>query len=71
MRRLEAFGMWIYRRILGISLIERVNNMEVMRRMHKEREVIPTILKRKLEYGRHIMRGEKFRILQTIMQGEI
>lgn len=70
-RRLEAFEMWIYRRILRISWVERITNVEVMRRMHKEREVIPTIKRRKLLYMGHVMRGEKYQMLQIIVQGKI
>lgn len=70
-RRLQAFEMWIYRRMLKISWVERVTNIEVLRRMHKETEIATTIKKRKLLYMGHIMRGEKYRILQNIMQGKI
>ena len=70
-RRLEAFEISIYRRILRISWVERITNVEVMRRMHKEREVILTIKRRKLLYMGHVMRGEKYQILRIIMQGKI
>ena len=37
-----------------------------MRRVPKEREIVSTI-----QYMEHVKRGEKYRILQTIMQGKI
>lgn len=70
-RRLEAFELWMYRRILRISWVERVTNVEVMRRIRKEKEVIMTIKRRKLLYMGHVMRGEKYQLLQVIMQGKV
>lgn len=52
-KRLEAFEMWLYRRILRISWTEKVTNVEVMNRMGKEKEVLATIKRRKLEYFGH------------------
>lgn len=70
-KKLEAFEMWIYRRILKISWTERVPNEEVLRKMNKEKEVLLTIKKRKLQYLGHVMRGEKYQLLQLIVQGKI
>ena len=70
-RRLKAFKMWLYRRMLRISWVERVTNVEVLRCMKKEREALLTIKKRKLLYMGHVMRGEKYQTLQVIMQGKI
>lgn len=70
-RKLEAFELWMYRRILKIPWVDRITNAEVMRRMCKEKEIISTIKKRKLQYLGHIMRGEKYQLLQIIMQGKI
>ncbi|CAG9828977.1 unnamed protein product, partial [Diabrotica balteata] len=70
-KKLEAFELWMYRRILRISWTEKVTNVEVLRRMNKEKEVIFTIQKRKLQYLGHITRGERYELLQIIMQGKI
>lgn len=70
-KRIEAFEMWMYRRILRISWTERVTNVEVLRRMQKEKELILTIKKRKLQYLGHVMRGDKYQLLQLIIQGKI
>lgn len=43
-----------------------MSNVDVMQRMHKEKKLVLTIKKRKLEYLGHITRE-----LQLIMQGEI
>uniref|UniRef100_A0A8D9DVR2 Craniofacial development protein 2 n=1 Tax=Cacopsylla melanoneura TaxID=428564 RepID=A0A8D9DVR2_9HEMI len=69
--RLQAFEMWAYRRILRISWTDRVTNVNVLRRMGKEVEIINEVKKRKLTYLGHIMRGPKYEILHLIIQGKI
>lgn len=71
-RKLEAFEMWLYRRILRIPWTDRVTNEEVLRRMKKNREILTTIKARKLQYLGHIMRNEsRYALLQNILQGKI
>ncbi|XP_045463850.1 uncharacterized protein LOC123673410 [Harmonia axyridis] len=60
MRRLNSFEMWTYRRILRVSWKDRITNIEVLRRIGREKEVERTIKERKLQYLGHIMRGEKW-----------
>lgn len=71
MRRLEAFEMWCYRRILKISWIDKVRNLDILKHLNKNTEILCTIKRRKLEYFGHVMRGAKYRLLQNIMQGKI
>ena len=70
-KKLEAFEMWTYRRMLKISWMERITNNEVMTRLNKDVEIMLTIKRRKLEYLGHIMRSEKYQLLQVIMEGKI
>ncbi|CAG9835438.1 unnamed protein product [Diabrotica balteata] len=70
-KKVEAFEMWSYRHILRISWTEHVTNEEVLRRIGKEREVEISIKKKKLEYLGHVMRQNKYRVLQLIVQGKI
>ncbi|CAG9833668.1 unnamed protein product [Diabrotica balteata] len=70
-RKLEAFEMWGYRRILRISWTEHVTNIEVFQRIGKETNIANTIKQRKLEYLGHILRHDKYRLLQLIVQGKI
>ena len=71
LKKLEAFEMWVYRRILRISWTDRVTNTEVLRRMGKAKELIETIKSRKLEYLGHVARGAIYSLLRLIMQGKI
>lgn len=69
--KLESFEMWCYRRILKIPWTDRVTNNEVLYRLGKERELLSTIKKRKVAYFGHILRNEKYEILQLIIEGKI
>lgn len=72
LKKLEAFELWCYRRILRISWIDRITNDTVLIRMNKEREIVRTIKTRKLSYFAHVMRNpEKYSLLQLVMQGKI
>ena len=67
-RTLKAFEMWIYRRVLKIPLTARVFNDEVLRTMNVNRQLILTIKKRKNSYLAHILRNNKYKILQRILK---
>ena len=72
LKRLEAFEMWVYRRLLKISWVEKVRNTEVLARMNKQLKVILTIKRRKLEYFGHIMKHhKKYELLHLIMEGKM
>lgn len=70
MNRLEAFEMWCYRRMLRVSWTEHVTNESVLQRLHKARELLEIIKRRKLEYFGHVLRGPKYRMLHTIIKGK-
>lgn len=69
--RLEAFELQTYRRILRISWVYRVTNAEVLRRQRKEKEVLNTMTISKLQYLGHVIRRERYNLLQLIMHGRI
>ena len=62
MNRIEAFEMWIYRRLLKTSWTERVTNAEVLRRLGKNRELLLTIKHRKTSYLGHLYYKEKSKV---------
>jgi len=39
-RRLEAFEMWIWRRMEKISWLDKVTNGEVLRRVNEDRQIL-------------------------------
>lgn len=70
-KKLEAFEMWIYRRILKIPWTHFVSNSEVLIQIHRSRELLAIIKKRKTAYLGHIMRNPKYKLLQTITRTNI
>jgi hypothetical protein len=70
-RKLEAFEMWCYRRIMKISWTDKIRNEEVLRRLRKNLELLKTIKHRKTSYFGHIIRGEKYYLLQRVLEGRI
>lgn len=70
--RIEAFEMWILRRMLRVSWVDHVRNEEVLRRAGlAERELFETIKKRKIAYMGHMLRGERYHFQRLILQGKI
>ncbi|CAH2235222.1 jg10474 [Pararge aegeria aegeria] len=53
-KRIEAFEMWIFRRMLSISWTLKVSNEEVLRRVNQRRELLHTIKIRKVAYLGHV-----------------
>lgn len=70
-KRLTAFEMWLYRRMLRIPWTDRIRNTEVLSRMDTEVQILNTVKSQKLQYFAHVIRNEKYRLLQLIMEGKI
>lgn len=64
--RMKAFQMWI---ILKVSWVDRIINIEIMRKIREKAEYIETNENRKLEYLNHVIRGENSHA-QLIIQGK-
>uniref|UniRef100_A0A8D8SN59 Craniofacial development protein 2 n=1 Tax=Cacopsylla melanoneura TaxID=428564 RepID=A0A8D8SN59_9HEMI len=50
LKKIEAFEMWVYRRLLKVSWVDRVTNVEILQRLNKNTEVVRSIKTKKLEY---------------------
>ena len=70
-KRIDAFEMWIYRRMLGITYRDRVTSVEVLRRMDFALSFVERIAKRKMKYAGHVMRGSSGRLTLNILEGHI
>ena len=53
-KKLQAFEMWVYRKILRISWKDKKTNEEVLNMLQIKLHVIPAIQKRKTVYFGHI-----------------
>ena len=56
-RSLEAFEMWIYRKMNRIRWTDKISNEELLKMLDKERNLVKEICKRKIKYAGHIFRG--------------
>ena len=69
-RRIDAFEMWCWRRILRVSWAARRSNQSILKEIHPEYALEGLMLKLKLQYFGHLMRrtgsSEK-----TLMLGKI
>ena len=65
--KLEAFEMWLYRRMLRISWKEHKTNEEVLHKMKTKRIIIKYYQKRKCQYFAHIIRGNG--VQRLLMEG--
>lgn len=70
-KRIEAFEMYVYRRMLRISWVQRITNDEVLQRMQKQKEILNTIKERKMQYLGYVMRGGRYEILRLIIEGKV
>ena len=57
-RKIEAFEMWIWRKMERISWTEKITNEEVLRRVGESSPIMMTIARRKKNWIGHIIRGE-------------
>ena len=64
--KINAFEMWVYRKMLRISYTDHVTNEEVLRRVGEKRSFLKTIHQRKLQYFGHLTRqnGLQRRLLE-------
>ncbi|KAI5636210.1 hypothetical protein NE865_11049 [Phthorimaea operculella] len=67
--RLEAFEMWCWRRMEGISWTERKTNEEVLQLVKEKRALLRTIENRRGKMMGHLIRHDSF--LKTIIEGKV
>lgn len=69
--KIEAFEMWLYRRMLKVSWTAKVTNVDILKIMKKKKEVLATVKRRKIAYFGHLHRHAKYDILKIIIEGKI
>ena len=67
-KRLEAFEMCIYRRMLKISRTDKISNKKVLRRANTNRQLMKTIQKRSLQFFGHLVRRNN--IHRALIEGK-
>jgi hypothetical protein len=66
-KKIEAFEMWIWRRMQKISWQQRKTNEEVLDSINERRSLLSTIIKRKKNWIGHILRGDG--LMKTVIEG--
>ena len=59
--------LWIHRRMLRIPLTDVVSNADVLQRARANRELFSSLKVRKISYLGHVLRGDKYHLLQQII----
>ena len=70
-KKMNAFEMWLYRRMLKIRWKDRITNVEVLQRMHTSLHFMSNMKKRKLEYAGHVTRGSSGETHLYILEGKM
>jgi len=67
--RLEAFEMWIWRRMLKISWVDKVSNAEVLQKVQENKSILDTVQHCKFRWIGHILRHDL--LLRDIIEGRM
>src|ERR1700731_1962471 len=70
-KKVNAFEMWCYRRMLKISWKDKITNEQVLNKVQTEIHFMNDMKKRKLEYGGHVMRGSSGKTHLSILEGKV
>ena len=71
-QRINAFEYWCYRRLLKIKWTDMISNEEVLRRMKiKESVLYNSIVKQKLAFAGHVLRGSSGDNAVQILEGKL
>jgi len=67
--RLEAFEMWIWRRMLKISWVDKVSNAEILQKVQENKSMLDTVQHCKFIRIGHILRHDS--LLRDITEGRM
>jgi hypothetical protein len=67
--RIEAFEMWVWRRLLKVGWEDRVSNANILIRVQEERSIMITVQKRKRNWIGHVMRHDG--LLRDVIEGRL
>ena len=68
-RRLDAFEMWVWRKMEKISWTEHRTNEDVLKMVGEKRTLVDAILRRKKNWIGHILRGEG--LMREVIEGRM
>ena len=68
-QKLEAFEMWLWRKMEKIKWTDKISNEEVLQMVGEQRSLINTIKRRQKNWIGHVLRGES--LFRTVLEGSI
>jgi len=68
-RKLNAFEMWIWRRMMNVSWKDKKTNEEVLQMVKEGREIVDIVTQRKKNWIGHIVRGDG--LLKLVLEGRM
>lgn len=71
MNRIKTVKMWILRRMLSISTVNKVSNTKVFKRAETGRELLWVIEEWKAADLGHFLRSEKSELIKLLISGKI
>ena len=69
--RLESFKMWVWRRMLKVSWVDKVSNAEVLQKVQENKSILNTVGLQHCKFRRtgHILRHDS--LLRDIIEGRM
>ena len=68
-RRLDAFEMWLWRKMEKISWTEKKTNDEVLQIVEESRQIVDTVMERKKKWIGHVLRGDG--LMKEVIEGRM
>ena len=69
--KINAMEMWCYRRILKISWEEMISDEKVLDIIGKRKSLLQDLIRRKMRFAGHIMRGSSGLLPRLVLEGMI
>ncbi|GFR58208.1 endonuclease-reverse transcriptase [Elysia marginata] len=69
-KKIQTFEMWCFRRLLKVPWTEKKTNKEILQMADVGERLLQQLMKRKLRYAGHIMRGSSGPLLQLCLEGK-
>src|SRR6267154_149433 len=70
-KKVNAFKMWCYRRMLKISWKDRIRNEEILRQLQTKYHFVEDMMNRKMKYSGHVLRGSSGLSHLQILEGYV
>ena len=68
-KKLEAFEMWLWRKIEGIKWQEHITNEEVLNKVGEKKSLINTITRRQKNWIGHFLKGNN--LIKELIEGQL